>query len=65
MLEENLRFISPTNNPEAFELENSFAKTLSDIEFAISNFSMNEEAIASNLKTCDRIFNNRKQIHSN
>ena len=63
-LEENMRYISPANNQEAYALESSFASTINDIAFATSNFSMNEEAIESNLKKCERIYQNRKQIHS-
>jgi hypothetical protein len=63
-LEEGLRFISPSNSEEAHSLENSFSKTVSDISFAISNFQMNEEAIESNLKKLERIYQNRKNIYS-
>jgi len=63
-LEEGLRFISPSNNDEAYSLENQFSKTVSDISYAISNFSMNEEAIESNLKKLERIYQNRKNIYS-
>lgn len=64
-LDENIRFISPSNNQEAYALENLFVETINDIGFAISNFSMNEEAIESNLKKCERIYQNRKNIYSN
>lgn len=64
-LEENIRFISPSNIQEAFDLESSFVKIINDITYAISEFSMNEVTIESNLKKCERIFQNRKQIHSN
>jgi hypothetical protein len=63
-LEEGLRFISPSNSEEAYSLENSFSKIVSDISFAISNFQMNEEAIESNLKKLERIYQNRKNIYS-
>lgn len=64
-LEEDLRFISPANNQETSDMEHSFTKTISDISFAIPNFSMNEEAIESNLKKLERIYQNRKSIYSN
>jgi len=64
-LEDNIRYLSPSNNLEAHELESSFTNTLRDIYLAIENFSMNEELINNNLKKCERIFQNRKQIHSN
>ncbi len=64
-LDENLRFISPTNNVEATEMECTFIATLNEIKFAISNFSINEERIESNLKKAERIYQNRKNIYSN
>ena len=64
-LEENVRFISPANNNEAYDLERSFAKTVNDIKFAISDFSMNEERIESNLNKIERIYQNRNNIYSN
>jgi multisubunit Na+/H+ antiporter MnhC subunit len=64
-IEENLRFISPTENAEAHNLEQKFISTINDIAFAVSNFSMNEEAIENNLKKVERIYQNRKSVYSN
>jgi hypothetical protein len=63
-LEENLRFISPTENAEAYNLEQQFITAINDIAFAVSNFSMNEERIESNLKKAEHIYQNRKSIYS-
>ena len=63
-LEENLRFISPSNNSEVYNLENSFVETLNDIKAAISDYAMNEERIESNLKKSERLYQNRKSIYS-
>jgi hypothetical protein len=62
-LEENLRFISPTENNEAHDLENSFVKTIESIRFALQNYSLNAEQIESNLKKCERLYQNRKNIY--
>jgi hypothetical protein len=64
-LEGNLRFISPTNSNEAYDLERQFVNIINDISYAISDFSMNESAIESNLKKVERIYNNRKSVYSN
>ena len=64
-LEENLRFISPSDNSEAYNLERSFIDALNEIKFAISDYSMNEERIENNLKKLERIYKNRKEIYSN
>lgn len=63
-LEDNLRFISPTENPEAYILEKQFISVIKNIEFAISNYSMNEDSIGSNLKKAERIYQNRRNIYS-
>jgi hypothetical protein len=64
-LEEGLRFISPSNNAEAHELENAFSEIVNDISFAVSDFQMNEEAIESKLKKLEGIYQRRKSIYSN
>jgi hypothetical protein len=64
-LEESLRFISPTENSEAHELEQSFVEITNEIKFALLDFSMNEEQIENNLKKIERIYQNRKNIYSN
>jgi hypothetical protein len=63
-LRENIRFISPANNQEAYQLDRLFTKTIIDIELAISNFKMNEKAIEAHLANCERIYHQRKRIHS-
>jgi hypothetical protein len=63
-LEENLRFISPSDSSEAHNLERSFVETLNEIKFAVSNYSMNEEQIRNNLNKLERIYQNRKNIYS-
>lgn len=64
-LEESLRFISPVKNEDAYELERSFVEITDEIRLALSDFSMNEEAIEGKLKKLERICQNRKSIYSN
>lgn len=64
-LEDSLRFISPTENSEAHELEISFVKTLDSIRYALQNYSLNAKQIENNLKKGERIYLNRKNIYSN
>jgi hypothetical protein len=63
-LEENLRFMSPSNSVEVYNLERSFTTAAGDITFAISDFLMNEERIETNLKKLERICQNRKNSYS-
>jgi hypothetical protein len=64
-LDESLRFISPTENEEAHSLENSFIETVNAIRSALTDYSLNTEQIEINIKKCERIYQNRKQIYSN
>lgn len=64
-LEKSLRFISPSNSNEAYDLEHTFTNVIHEITFAISDYSMNEEKIENNLKKAERIYQNRKSIYSN
>lgn len=64
-LEESLRFISPSNSNEAYDLEHNFTNTIHEITIAVSNYSMNEEKIENNLNKAERIYQNRKSIYSN
>jgi len=64
-IEAGLRFISPTNNEEAYILENSFVDTVNNMMFSISDFSMNEEHIMNSLKKLEHLYKNRKNIYSN
>jgi hypothetical protein len=61
-LEESLRFISPSENAEAHSLEDSFIEMINAIRFALTDYSLNAEQIESNLKKCERLYQNRKQI---
>ncbi len=64
-LQENLRFISPCNNSNAYELEAKFVgemKVLSDCFFDIP---LNLEKINENIQNCNRILKERKQVFSN
>lgn len=64
LLDDDLRFISPSNSNEAYELERTFIDTIDEITSEISNYTMNEEAIETNLKIVERVFQNRKNIYS-
>jgi hypothetical protein len=63
-IDESLRFISPTENAEAHELERSFVETVNAIRFALQDYSLNAAQIESNLKKCERLYQNRKHIYS-
>jgi hypothetical protein len=64
LIEGSLRFISPAETNEAYDLERSFVETIDAIRFALQDYSLNAEQIDKNLSKCERIYNNRKQIYS-
>jgi hypothetical protein len=64
ILNDDLRFISPTENEEAHSLENSFIETVNAIRSALTDYSLNTEQIEINIKKCERLYQNRKQIYS-
>jgi hypothetical protein len=63
-LEENLRFISPSDDREAHKLERAFIETLNEIKFAVSDYSINEKQIERNLNKLESIYQNRKNSYS-
>lgn len=59
------RFLSPSNNPEAHEIESQIVSLADMIEVAFCDYSMNEASIQQKLSKCERLIISRKQIHSN
>ena len=64
-LKENLRFISPSNNNDAFELETKFLNELKAIQERLFDIPLNNDKIIENIQNCERFFKERKQIFSN
>ena len=64
-LGENLRYISPSNSPEASEIENEFIEVVSRIALRFEEYSLNQETIERELREAESIYKNRKNIYSN
>jgi hypothetical protein len=64
-LDENLRYLSPSNNQEARESERLFIRMIDDIAYAVSDYSTNEEQLENSLKNLEKIYQNRKNSYSN
>ncbi len=64
-LEESLRYISPSNAPEAYTLEVQFAEVVKRITYAVSDYPLNKEKIESDLKRAGQIYQSLKSIYSN
>jgi hypothetical protein len=63
-LQEELRFISPSNNPESVDLETDFLKEIKEINDALFEIPLNHEKIVARINNCQRICSARKLIFS-
>jgi hypothetical protein len=64
-LQENLRYLSPSNNNEALVLEGKFIEEVRILSNCFSKEPLNMEIVISNIKNCERTYKERKQIFSN
>jgi hypothetical protein len=64
-LEENMRFISPSNQKEAWDLEIELTSQLQLIKTQINSMEPNATQLASSINSCQQLFKLRKQILSN
>jgi len=64
-LQENLRYLSPSNNNDAIVLEGKFVEELSILSNSFDDSPINMEKVISNIKNCERTYKERKQVFSN
>ena len=64
-LQENLRYLSPSNNCDTLVLENKFVEEVRTLSDCFSNDPLNIEIVISKIKNCERIFMEYKQVFSN
>jgi chromosome segregation ATPase len=64
-LQENLRFLSPCNNSNAYELEAKFVEEMRALNGCFFDIPLNLEKINDNIQNCNRTLKERKQIFSN
>lgn len=64
-IHENLRFISPSNNKEAFKLESDFLNEMNSIKDCLFDIPLNYEKIIENIHRCESSYKERKQIFTN
>ncbi len=63
-LEEELRYLSPCNSPDAFSLETEFVEIIGTVTISIPNYLMNQEKINAALRKAEHILKNRRSIYS-
>jgi len=64
-LQENLRFLSPCNNSNAYELEAKFVEEMRALNGCFFDIPVNIEKINDNIQNCNRTLKERKQVFSN
>ena len=64
-LQEDLKYLSPSNSSAAFELENQFVNEMRSLTDCFFDNPLNYEKILSNIKNCERTYKERKQVFSN
>ncbi|MEI6852869.1 MAG: hypothetical protein WCL06_08505 [Bacteroidota bacterium] len=65
VLQDNLRYISPSNNKEALEFETQILKEMKAIYGNLFDIPINVEKIVANIVSCEIIYKERKKIFSN
>ncbi len=64
-LKENLRFLSPCNNSNAYELEAKFVEEMRALNGCFFDIPLNIDKINDNIQNCNRTLKERKQVFSN
>ena len=64
-IQDNLRFISPCDNREAFELESTFLDEMNMVKESLFEIPPNHQRIIKYIENCERTSKERKQIFSN
>ncbi len=64
-LQENLRYLSPSNSSDAIGLESKFVEEMRVLSSCFADNPINIEKIISNIKNCERTYKERKQVFSN
>lgn len=64
-ISQSLKFISPSDNPQAVDIESRFADTAMEIQVGIPAFHMNRERLEIALARLERLAIQRKNTYSN
>lgn len=63
-IEEELRYLSPSDNPEAAVLEKQFSEIVRDLCLNVNSYSGDSDRIISLLRKADYVLKSRKSIYS-
>jgi|WetSurMetagenome_2_1015567.scaffolds.fasta_scaffold00598_12 hypothetical protein len=65
VLYENLRFITPSDNRSAYELETDYLNEIKSVKDCLFEIPYNYDKIFENIENCERTYKERKQVLSN
>ena len=63
-LEDNLRYLSPSNNNDALVLEAKFLDDVKSLHNCFLDIPLNMKVVISKIKNCERTYKERKQVFS-
>lgn len=64
-LQEDLRFMIPSNNQNAFELDTTYISEVKSIQDHLSNIPINYDKINESIQNCESLYKEKKKIFSN
>lgn len=64
-LQDNIRFLSPSDNQDAFELENRYIEEMKKMDSYIYYSPIDYEKVSEIIENCNRLYKVRKQTFSN
>lgn len=64
-LQDGLRYLSPSNNINAYEFEKKFVEEMKILNSCFFEIPLNFEKINDNIQNCNRTLKERKQVFSN
>jgi len=64
-LQDNLRFLSPTDNADAISLESDFLNEMKTLWNSLFNIPPDYDQINEQIRNCERVYKERKQQYSN
>lgn len=64
VLHENIRFLAPSNNRDAYELETDFLNEMKAVRDCLFSIPLNYDKILENIQNCERTYKERKQVYT-
>lgn len=63
-LNDNMRYISPSDTPEASDIEAKFIAAIMKVRSGLSDYRLNRDSISEDLSAAERLYKRRKSVYS-